>query len=164
MAHRLLPLGDLPEKWQSWKADCWLSPEPFDGTAVRRFTEPFPLEEEWQWEYDYYDHDEHSPLLHGIYQNGSVLLGGNRDCEFWALVVTGLQRGRVWWLGDGCAAPYADAGRQASQRPTSWPGFRIGKPIEDGGPSTSTGRSQPTTAREGLPEGQALAQAPAAWL
>ncbi|MDF3142947.1 MULTISPECIES: hypothetical protein [unclassified Streptomyces] len=112
MAHRLLPLGNLPENWQSWKADCWLSPEPFDGTTERNFTEPFPLAEEWQWEYDYYDHDEHSPLLHGIYQNGSVLLGGNRDCEFWVLVVTGSQRGRVWWLGDGCAAPYADVGQE----------------------------------------------------
>ncbi|MFE6156146.1 hypothetical protein [Streptomyces sp. NPDC057888] len=47
---------------------------------------PFPLEEEWQWEYDYYDHDEHSPLLHGIDQHGSVLLGSNRDGEFWVLV------------------------------------------------------------------------------
>ncbi|WP_217127729.1 hypothetical protein [Streptomyces sp. AC558_RSS880] len=53
MAHRLVPLGRLPENWLSWKADCWLSPEPFDGTAERKFTESFPLTEEWQWEYDY---------------------------------------------------------------------------------------------------------------
>ncbi|MEU6349010.1 SMI1/KNR4 family protein [Streptomyces sp. NPDC047072] len=112
LAHRLLPLGGLPDDWQTWEADCWFSPEPLDRTAARRFSEPFPLEEEWQWEYGYYDHDEHSPLLHGVYRDGSVLLGGNRDGEFWVLVVTGAQRGRVWWLGDGCAAPYADAGEE----------------------------------------------------
>ncbi|MFD9214572.1 hypothetical protein ACFVY9_15965 [Streptomyces sp. NPDC059544] len=111
--HGLLPLGELPESWQHWEAECWLSPDPFDWTAPREPAVPFPLEEEWQWEYDHDDHDEHSPLLHGIYRHGSILLGSNRDCGFWILIVTGPQRGRVWWLGDGCVAPYADAGAEA---------------------------------------------------
>ncbi|MET7542397.1 hypothetical protein ABZT15_39600, partial [Streptomyces sp. NPDC005507] len=70
----LLPLGELPENWKGWEADCWLSPEPFDGTAARNLTEPFPLEEEWQWEYDYYDDDEHSPLSASA-ERGPTLVG-----------------------------------------------------------------------------------------
>ncbi|MET8433093.1 SMI1/KNR4 family protein [Streptomyces sp900116325] len=111
--HGLLPLGQFPESWQRWEAECWPSPEPFDGTAPQKPAVPFPLKEEWQWEYDYYDHNQHSPLLHGVHQHGSILLGGNRGREFWILIVTGPQRGRVWWLGDGCAAPYVDAGEEA---------------------------------------------------
>lgn len=105
----LLPLGEKPASWVRWEADCWMSPAPFDGTAVRRLGQPFPLEEEWQWEYDYYDHALHSDTLHQIYQCGSVLLGSDRPGEYWTLVVTGPRRGQVWWLRDGCAAPYADA-------------------------------------------------------
>ncbi|MFF4507846.1 SMI1/KNR4 family protein [Streptomyces sp. NPDC001401] len=111
----LLPLGEKPDSWAVWEADCWMSPEPFDGAAVRVPGQPFPLEEEWQWEYDYYDHTRHSSLLHQTYQHGSVLLGSDRPGEYWTLVVTGPQRGRVWWLRDGCAAPYVD-------RPSDQPG------------------------------------------
>ncbi|MEU8992860.1 SMI1/KNR4 family protein [Streptomyces sp. NPDC048558] len=105
----LLPVGEKPASWAVWEADCWMSPEPFDGTAARVPSQPFPLEEEWQWEYDYYDHSRHSFLLHQTYQHGSVLLGSDGSGEYWTLVVTGPQRGRVWWLRDGCAAPYADS-------------------------------------------------------
>ncbi|MGW1092693.1 SMI1/KNR4 family protein [Streptomyces sp. NPDC002596] len=105
----LLPVGEKPDSWAVWEADCWMSPEPFDGTAARVLSQPFPLEEEWQWEYEYYDHTRHSPPLHQTYQHGSVLLGSDRPGEYWTLVVTGAQRGRVWWLRDGCAAPYADS-------------------------------------------------------
>ncbi|GGW42544.1 hypothetical protein [Streptomyces griseoloalbus] len=31
----LLPVGDKPDSWAVWEADCWMSPEPFDGTAAR---------------------------------------------------------------------------------------------------------------------------------
>lgn len=102
----LLPLGEKPDSWAVWEADCWMSPEPFDGTAARVPGRPFPLDEEWQWEYDYYDHTLHSSLLHQTYQHGSVLLGSDGPGQYWTLVVTGPQRGRVWWLTDGCATPY----------------------------------------------------------
>ncbi|MFE7114721.1 hypothetical protein ACFU99_04775 [Streptomyces sp. NPDC057654] len=110
----LLPVGQKPASWTTWEADYWMSPELFDGTATRAPGQPFPLTEEWQWEYDYHDHALHSSLLHQTYQHGSVLLGSDRPGEFWALVVSGPQRGRVWWLRDGCAAPYADS---SSARP-----------------------------------------------
>ncbi|MFE8925835.1 SMI1/KNR4 family protein [Streptomyces rochei] len=111
----LLPLGEKPDSWAVWEADCWMSPEPFDGTTVRMPDQRFPLKEEWQWEYDYYDDTRHSTLLHHTYQHGSVLLGSDRSGEYWTLVVTGPQRGRVWWLTDGCAAPYASSPSDPSE-------------------------------------------------
>ncbi|WP_158771738.1 SMI1/KNR4 family protein [Streptomyces sp. NRRL S-340] len=104
----LLPVGAKPPNWAVWEAEYWMSPDPFDATAPRPFKEPFPLTEEWQWEYDYYDHSLHSSLLHQTYTHGSVLLGSDQPGQYWTLVVTGPQRGQVWWLRDGCAAPYAD--------------------------------------------------------
>ncbi|MEU8674695.1 SMI1/KNR4 family protein [Streptomyces sp. NPDC048560] len=106
----LLPLGAKPDSWVSWKADCWMSPQPFDGTAVRKPDRPFPLAGEWQWEYEYYDHALHSSPLHETYQHGSVLLGSDQPGDYWTLVVTGPQRGQVWWLRDGCATPYSSSG------------------------------------------------------
>ncbi|MGW6720492.1 SMI1/KNR4 family protein [Streptomyces sp. NPDC054995] len=106
----LLPLGAKSDSWVSWEADCWLSPQPFDGTALRKLDRPFPLVEEWQWEYEYYDHALHSAPLHEIYQHGSVLLGSDQPGDYWTLVVTGPQRGKVWWLRDGCATPYSSSG------------------------------------------------------
>ncbi|MGW2016811.1 hypothetical protein [Streptomyces sp. NPDC001927] len=129
---RLLPLGEKPASWSSWEADCWLSPEPFDGTAERVLGRAFPLDQEWQWEYDYYDHAVHSSLLHQIYQCGSVLLASDGPGEYWTLVVTGAQRGRAWWLGDGCAAPYADIpAEQDGSEFVSWRG--TGSPDRGGG-------------------------------
>ncbi|MEV8563550.1 hypothetical protein AB0478_45720 [Streptomyces sp. NPDC051917] len=52
----LWPLGDKPASWTEWEADWWMSPEPFDGTAMRALAQPFPLHEERQWEHDYHDH------------------------------------------------------------------------------------------------------------
>ncbi|MCX4974516.1 SMI1/KNR4 family protein [Streptomyces sp. NBC_00620] len=106
-ARGLLPLGEIPATWTGWESENWMSPEPFNASAPRDPSMPFPLNEEWQWEYDYDGQAGHSSLLHALYLHGSVLLGCE-DGEFWVLVVTGPQRGRVWWLGDGCATPYAD--------------------------------------------------------
>lgn len=58
----LLPPGRLPESWHRWASENWLSPEPFDSQAPRDPSAPFPLAEEWQWEYDF-DPDEHVALM-----------------------------------------------------------------------------------------------------
>ncbi|MFJ2632925.1 hypothetical protein ACIO6U_13405 [Streptomyces sp. NPDC087422] len=91
----LLPLGENPDNWFVWEADCWMSPEPFDNTAARVPGIAFPLTKEWQWEYDYSDHPLHSPLLHETYLHGSALLGKGRPGAYWTLVVAGPQRGQV---------------------------------------------------------------------
>ena len=65
----LLPLGEQPGSWAVWEADCWMSPEPFNGTTARLLGRPFPLEEEWQWEYDYEDHTRRDGrFCHGLAQ------------------------------------------------------------------------------------------------
>ncbi|MFH9733917.1 SMI1/KNR4 family protein [Streptomyces sp. NPDC017260] len=96
----LVALGAKPDSWTVWEADWWPSSQPFDGAAARVPAQPFPLEEVWEWEYDYYDDALHSAPLHQTYQHGSVLLGTDGPGEYWLLVVTGPQRGRVWWLRD----------------------------------------------------------------
>lgn len=108
----LLPLGEKPTGWAGWKPVDWRSPEPFDGTAARRPALPFPLKEETEWEYEYYDDALHSHVQHQAYQWGSVLLGRDDPgpyctAAFWTLVVAGPQRGQIWHLNDAGAGPYA---------------------------------------------------------
>jgi hypothetical protein len=55
------------------------------------------------------------PLLHRTYQDDSVLLGSDRPGGYRTLVVTGPQRGRVWWLIDGGAFPYDYDGTPCKQ-------------------------------------------------
>ncbi|MEV7597037.1 SMI1/KNR4 family protein [Kitasatospora sp. NPDC089797] len=102
----LLPLGRLPDSWSDWDSVNWLSPEPFDGSAPRDPAAPFPLTEEWQWEYDF-DPEEHVARMTSLYRDGSVILGAEEPGCYWALVTAGPQRGTVWQLADGIAFPYA---------------------------------------------------------
>ena len=114
----LLPLGRLPDSWRHWDSENWLCHEPFDGGAPRDPSAPFPLTEEWQWEYDY-EPDEHVALMRSLYRDGSLILGGEETGVYWALVTAGPQRGNLWLLADGCAFPYAGPDR-GSVRPTGF--------------------------------------------
>ncbi|MFJ4190934.1 SMI1/KNR4 family protein [Kitasatospora sp. NPDC089509] len=101
----LLPLGRLPDSWYHWDSENWLSPDRFDPTAPRDPAAPFPLTEEWQWEYDFFP-DEHVGLMASLYRDGSVILGAEEDGCYWALITAGPRRGTVWQLADGTAFPY----------------------------------------------------------
>ena len=114
----LLALGELPSNWSTWESANWFSGQPFDGSAPRRPSAPFPLTEEWEWEYDCAPFDQMEGLITAAYLQGSVLLGSEQPGWFWTLIVTGGQRGQVWVLSDGCAAPYSGPDRDPLQ-----PGF-----------------------------------------
>ncbi len=88
----LLPLGRLPGSWHRWDSVNWLSPEPFDSRTPRDLAAPFPLAEEWQWEYDF-DPGEHVGLMASLYRDGSVILIAEEPGSYWALITAGPQRG-----------------------------------------------------------------------
>lgn len=111
----LLALGELPISWSTWESDNWFSDQPFDGSAPRTPSTPFPLAEEWQWEYDCAPFEQRQSLITATYLQGSVLLGSEKPGWFWTLVTTGEQRGQVWVLSDGCAAPYSGPARDPLQ-------------------------------------------------
>ena len=100
----LLPLGRLPESWHRWDSVNWLSPEPFDSRAPRDPAAPFPLAEEWQWEYEF-DPEEHVALMASLHRDGSLILGAEEPGSYWALITAGPQRGNIWLLADGIAFP-----------------------------------------------------------
>lgn len=110
----LLPLGRLPASWHSWDSENWLSPEPFDSRTPRDPSAPFPLTEEWQWEYDF-DPDEHVALMTSLYRDGSLVLGAEKSGAYWALITAGPQRGNIWLLADGCAFPYTGPHRDSGR-------------------------------------------------
>ncbi|MCG8971711.1 hypothetical protein [Streptomyces sp. CL12-4] len=125
-------LGAKPDSWTVWEAECWMSPEPFDGTAARLPGQPFPLEEAWEWEYDYYDHALHSAPLHQTYQHGSVLLGTDGAGEYWLLVVTGPHAAGCGG-SETAAPPPMPATRPVSRRATSRTGCATGTSGTAGG-------------------------------
>jgi hypothetical protein len=87
----LLPLGWLPPSW------------PDHGQ--RDPAAPFPLRETWAWEGEFLADDHHERVA-DVYNHGSVVLGTDDELSYWALVVTGHQRGRIWLFTDVGAYPY----------------------------------------------------------
>jgi hypothetical protein len=87
----MVKLGSLPKDWG-------------DGSG-RDLTKPFPLTETWAWEGER-PYDELLPLLHPVYNHGSLVLGTDGCGDYWHLIVTGPHRGHVWHIADVGAQPF----------------------------------------------------------
>jgi hypothetical protein len=99
----LEPLGGAPWGW----------PAPAVGTLSR----PFPLTAGWSVD----DARAAGPeiTVRSLRADGLLPLGGDGCDTYWALVVSGAQRGHVWWFTDGGAQPF---GREFGYT-TGEPGF-----------------------------------------
>ncbi|MBT2452919.1 SMI1/KNR4 family protein [Streptomyces sp. ISL-43] len=86
----LLPLDQLPGDW---------------SFGARDAAAEFPLTEAWFWEEDPRGAEEVQPLVESVYRHGSVVLGAGGGPVYWLLVVSGLQRGRIWLLSEIGALP-----------------------------------------------------------
>ncbi|NUR28699.1 MAG: SMI1/KNR4 family protein, partial [Catenulispora sp.] len=49
---------------------------------------------------------ELAPLLGPVFDHGSVVLGTDGCGMYWHLIVTGEQRGHVWWISGEGAVPF----------------------------------------------------------
>ncbi len=83
----LLPLGWLPPYWPD-------QDQPRDPAAE------FPLDRSWIWEDDERGYQALAPIVHAVYNHGSVVLGAEDGPMYWLLAVTGPSRGKVWLVAD----------------------------------------------------------------
>jgi hypothetical protein len=73
-------------------------------TSLRR---TFPLTEYWVWEDEEPLAPDRVALRQRVFTDGSLVLGDDGCGAFWHLVVTGPERGQVWFLSDVGAQPCA---------------------------------------------------------
>ena len=83
--YRLLPLGEVPPDYD-------YSAEEVLADACK----PFPLEQGWVWEGD----QEPKPQLQSATRHGNLILGTDGCARYWLLIVTGPQRGQIWFRAD----------------------------------------------------------------
>ncbi|MFC7327570.1 hypothetical protein [Marinactinospora rubrisoli] len=70
-------------------------------------TRPFPLTETWAWRDDPRPDAVVEPLVAEAWTSGTLPLGTDGCGMDWRLVITGPQRGRVWWFCEDGAQPLA---------------------------------------------------------
>lgn len=80
---------------------------------------PFPLTAAWIWEHDPRPEREWKQLRDATLSDGWLPLGTDGCAIYWALVVTGPQRGHIWQITDVGAQPF---GRSFGHT-TAAPGF-----------------------------------------
>ena len=72
----------------------------------RDLARPFPLTETWVWESDPRPFEEYEALLAPVHEHGSIVLGTDGCGMYWHLVVTGPQRGHIWFVTGEGALPF----------------------------------------------------------
>ncbi|MBB1256048.1 SMI1/KNR4 family protein [Streptomyces sp. OF3] len=91
----LIGLADLPPDWGTHR-------------PPRELATPFPLTEAWHWDAE--DHSltdaELDEATHPVHNHGSVVLGTDGCGMYWHLVVTGPERGRIWFIASEGAEPF----------------------------------------------------------
>lgn len=87
----LLPLADMPGDWGA-------------GREERTLALPFPLSEGWMWDAD--DDIDSDDVPDAVFDHGSIVLGTDGCGMYWHLVVSGPQRGHIWWISGEGAAPF----------------------------------------------------------
>ncbi|MCX4967468.1 SMI1/KNR4 family protein [Streptomyces sp. NBC_00654] len=92
----LLPLAALPRDWG-------------DARDERRLDLPFPLTKAWMWEADD-DADPDEGVPRSVFDHGSIVLGTDGCGMYWHLIVTGPQRGHIWWISGEGAYPFSRNG------------------------------------------------------
>ncbi|MCX4846278.1 SMI1/KNR4 family protein [Streptomyces sp. NBC_00893] len=92
----LIPLAELPRDWGA-------------GRAERQLALPFPLTEKWIWDTDE-DLDPNEGVPSSVFDHGSIVLGTDGCGMYWHLIVTGPQRGHVWWISGEGAYPFSGDG------------------------------------------------------
>jgi hypothetical protein len=117
----LVSLSALPDGWGKDRPE-------------RALSRPFPLTEGWLWEEDPGPVTDLEPVLDQVFNHGSVVLGTDGCGMYWHLIVTGPQRGHVWFITGEGAVPYgAEFGHTGSEPGfTGWVGhWSAGKPWFD---------------------------------
>ena len=80
-----------------------LTPEPSAAHPPPvRPREPFPLERAWVWEGD---PDAAEERINSVFTDGLLYLGTDGCGMYWVLVVTGTERGHVWFVAEQGACP-----------------------------------------------------------
>jgi hypothetical protein len=95
-AYGLLPLGEAPPR----NVPNW-----FSGRYEETLRRPFPLTEYWVWENEWGSPDLEARISE--LQNGALCLGTDGCAMYWFLIVTGPERGQMWWVADVGVQPLA---------------------------------------------------------
>ncbi|MGW2211080.1 SMI1/KNR4 family protein [Streptomyces sp. NPDC001781] len=105
----LLSCAQTPPDWSPYHAE-------------RLLAEPFPLTAAWLWE----EEEETGPTPElearqdSVFVHGSLLLGTDGCGMYWALVVTGQQRGHVWMIDENGAIPFGTSLMPGTPGFTGW--------------------------------------------